>query len=421
MSQPVDPVRSAAVYLVNRVTEDRKLLSELLPQAVSHLAPPERARAQRLAIDTLRWADRADRMLGPYLRLKPYEYTLNVLRLGVVEICQHKSAAHGVVNDLVSITAAHPKVGKASGLVNAVLRKIARETDKWDKLPLPKLPKWLRKPLVADYGKQVVEAFEQAFAAGASIDVTPKADDPALATKLNATVLPTGTLRLPQGAEVTRLPGYETGDWWVQDAAAALPARVLAAKPGENILDMCAAPGGKTMQLAAAGAHVTALDISEKRYERVRQNLERTGLKATVVAADALEFSGGPFDAILLDAPCSATGTIRRHPDLSYAKNGEDFPGLFALQLAMIDRAMTLLRPGGRLVYCTCSLLWDEGEEQIKDLLERDSSASLDLDALRFGGISPEWIGPFGLRTRPDYWPELGGMDGFFLSVIRKN
>jgi len=420
MSQPTDPVRSTAVYLINRVTEDHKLLSELLPQAVAHLAPPDRARAQRLAVDTLRWADRADRMLGPYLRLKPYEYTLNVLRLGVVEICQHGSAPHGVVNALVDVTAAHPKVGKASGLVNAVLRKIARDADKWDSLPLPKLRKWLRKPLVADYGKQVVDAMEQAFATGASIDVTLKQDDPSFAAKLGATVLPTGSLRLPQGAEVARLPGFEDGAWWVQDAAAALPARILAAQPDETVLDMCAAPGGKTMQLATTGAKVTALDASARRNERVTQNLARTGLSAQVVTADALTYEGGPYDAILLDAPCSATGTLRRHPDLTYAKTGEEFPGLFELQLKMIDRAMSLLRPGGRLVYCTCSLLWDEGEEQIKDLLERDPQATVDLDALRLGGISPDWIGPYGLRTRPDYWPELRGMDGFFISVIRK-
>ncbi len=199
-----------------------------------------------------------------------------------------------------------------------------------------------------------------------------------------------------------------------------LPAKALAAQPGERVLDLCAAPGGKTMQLAATGADVTALDISGPRMERVKENLTRTGLTAKLVTTDALHYSDQAFDAILLDAPCSATGTIRRHPDLVYAKDGSDFPALFALQEAMIDKALMLLEPGGRLVYSTCSLLIDEGEEQVRDALTRHPDLTLDLDSLKLPGIDPAWISETGLRTRPDYFFDLGGMDGFFITMFRK-
>jgi 16S rRNA (cytosine967-C5)-methyltransferase len=196
---------------------------------------------------------------------------------------------------------------------------------------------------------------------------------------------------------------------------------VLAAEPGEAVLDLCAAPGGKTMQLAATGADVTAVDISAPRMQRLGENLTRTGLAAKVVVADALEYQGGPFDAVLLDAPCSATGTIRRHPDLPQAKDGSDFPGLFALQAELIDRALAMLKPGGRLVYCTCSLLIDEGEEQVKDALERHPGLRVEPEKLALPGIDAGWIGAEGgLRLRPDYWAERGGMDGFYIVVLRK-
>jgi 16S rRNA (cytosine967-C5)-methyltransferase len=194
---------------------------------------------------------------------------------------------------------------------------------------------------------------------------------------------------------------------------------VLDAKPGERVLDMCAAPGGKTMQLAATGAEVTALDLSETRLGRLRENLDRTGLMARVVQGDALEFDEAGYDAILLDAPCSATGTIRRHPDLPHAKDGSEFGALIGLQAEMIDHALTLLAPGGRLVFCTCSLLPDEGEVQVEEALGRHAGLQNDLAALERPGIEPGWIGAEGLRLRPDYWAERGGMDGFFIACLR--
>jgi 16S rRNA (cytosine967-C5)-methyltransferase len=404
--------------LLDGVLGKGALLPELLVTgALDKLDPSEKARAQRLAMETLRWMDRADRMLGPFLQRKPELMVHNVLRLSVVELCVDGAAAHGVVNSAVSMVKADKVHHRASGMVNAVLRKI--DVAAWDKLPLPRLPKWLRKPLVADYGKKTVEAMEAAFAKGAPLDLTPKGDAAPLATAVGGTVLPTGSVRVLGAGQVSALAGYEAGDWGVQDAAAAIPAKVLNAQAGERVLDMCAAPGGKTMQLAAAGADVVAIDVSKKRMTRVRENLERTGLDATLRVTDALEWREALFDAILLDAPCTATGTIRRHPDLPHAKDGADFPTLFALQERMIDHALSQLKPGGRLVYCTCSLLPDEGEIQIEDALKRHDDITV--EPIILDGLDPAWATPEGgLRLRPDYWADMGGMDGFYIAMIRK-
>lgn len=418
MAKPGLAPRRAALDLVNGVIVGGRTLSDLsLPP---DLVPEDRARAQRLATETLRWSGRADRMIGPYIRKRPPEEVLNLLRLAVTELCVDGAAPHGVVDAAVSLANGDPGMRRQAGLANAVLRRVSEDRDKWDTLPLPPLPKWLRKPLVATYGKAAVEAMERAHSAGAPLDLTPRdGNASALAEAVGGMILPTGSVRVEGHPQVTALPGYAEGRWWVQDAAAAIPARILAPRAGERVLDMCAAPGGKTMQLAAAGAAVTALDISEARMVRVRENLERTGLQADIVVADALIWSGEAFDAVLLDAPCSATGTIRRHPDLPHARDGSALPDLVALQSAMIDRALAMVRPGGRLVFCTCSLLPEEGEAQIDAALTRHTGLSLDAAALAVPGMDTAWIGPTGLRLRPDFWPEAGGMDGFFIAALR--
>ena len=421
MSHPAPSARRAAVDLLDRVLDDRMLLSEALSGgALARLDPADRARAQRLATDTLRGLERADRLLQKHLRKYPPTHVRNVLRLATVELA-HGGDAHGVVNEAVTIVAAHKRHNRMKGLVNAVLRKMADEAPaKWDSLRLPRLPKWLRGPLAQAYGSETMAAIEVAHYAGAPLDLTAKTEARAVAESTEGTLLPTGSIRLSGSPQVSNLAGYASGDWWVQDAAAALPARILAPEPGEAILDMCAAPGGKTLQLAAAGAEVTALDISGPRLARVRDNLVRTGLAARIVEGDALTHQGA-YDAILLDAPCSATGTIRRHPDLPHAKDGSEFAGLIALQSAMLDHAIGLLKPGGRLVFCTCSLLPDEGECRVEEALARHPGLEADTAALDRPGIDPAWqTEEGGLRLRPDFWPDLGGMDGFYIACLRR-
>ncbi len=420
MSQQGLQPRRAALYLLDQVTGEKRLMSELLADgALNHLEPEDRARAQRLATETLRGLPRADRLLARFLQKTPPLHVRNILRLSTIELAGGE-AAHGVVNAAVAMVGLNKRTASMKGLVNAVLRKVAADLPEgWDKIAVPRLPKWLRDPLKDAYGPQVVANIERVHFEGAPLDLTAKTDPQAVAEAVGGTVLPTGTVRLPVGRQVSSLPGFEAGNWWVQDAAAAIPARLLAAQPGERVLDLCAAPGGKTMQLAASGADVTALDISDGRMERVRQNLKRVGLKAEIVVADALAYEAAPFDAILLDAPCSATGTIRRHPDLPHAKDGSDFLQLFQLQSALIDKALALLKPGGRLVYCTCSLLPDEGEVQVEEALARHPG--LQVLPADVPGLEPAWRSEDGgVRLRPDYWADRGGMDGFYIASLRK-
>lgn len=412
--------RRAALSLLDGVTQEGRLLSEL-GAVLEPLAPEDRARAQRLAAEALRGLDRADRWLAPYLSKRPPVAVRNILRLGTVEIGQG-AASHGVVNACVELAAKGRRTGQFKGLVNAVLRKLAEAgPEAWEALPVPVMPRWLRQPLVAAWGQRTVQRMEAAHFAGAPLDLTAKGAPEDVAAGLGGVVLPTGSVRLMQGGQVSKLPGYAQGDWWVQDAAAALPARVLGPQAGERVLDMCAAPGGKTLQLAAAGAEVVALDISEARMVRLRENLARTGLAAHCIIGDALSFAEAGFDAVLLDAPCSATGTIRRHPDLPYAKDGAEFSALIDLQARLIDHALGLLRPGGRLVYCTCSLLPDEGEVQVKAALARHPELRVDAAAREVPGIEAGWKTPEGgLRLRPDHWAERGGIDGFYIAALAK-
>ncbi|WP_146346335.1 RsmB/NOP family class I SAM-dependent RNA methyltransferase [Phaeobacter marinintestinus] len=411
--------RRSAINLLDQVLGEGRLLSECLGAGMlDKLASEDRARAQRLAVETLRGMERADRLLARHLRKTTPLPVHNALRVGTIELVQG-AAPHGVVNAMVAIVSKSRRHSHLKGLVNAVLRKIADEVpEAWNKLRVPRLPKWLRSPLVNAWGAEAVAGMERAHFEGAPLDLTLKPGaNPHLQ---DAEILPTGSLRLRAPGQVSTLPGFEAGDWWVQDAAAALPVKVLNPQPGETVLDLCAAPGGKTLQLAAAGADVTALDISETRMGRVRENLERTGLTAQIVTGDALEHDG-QYDAVLLDAPCSATGTIRRHPDLPQAKDGSEFGELIELQARMLAHAWALVKPGGRLVYCTCSLLPDEGEVQIEEALGILEGASVDRSVLSLPGVDADWqTEEGGLRLRPDYWPEAGGMDGFYIACVRK-
>jgi 16S rRNA (cytosine967-C5)-methyltransferase len=340
-----------------------------------------------------------------------------VLRLATVEMLVVGEDAFGVVDSAVKLMKGRKHTARMAGFVNAVLRRVAAEgPDRWAEMPPQRLPGWIGGELKKRHGVDALRAMERAHKAGAPLDLTPKVAGLQID---GADVLPTGSLRLTGPVQVSALPGYDSGDWWVQDAAAALPVRLLGDVAGQSVLDLCAAPGGKTMQLAAAGARVTALDLSARRMERVAENLTRTGLAADMVVGDAFDHAG-QYDAVLLDAPCSATGTIRRHPDLPFLEKPSAVEALTKLQMRMIDHALGLLKPGGRLVYCTCSLLPVEGEFQIKAALKRhDRLQVIPTDPEPLGG-EPHWASPEGgLRLRPDYWADRGGMDGFYMACLQ--
>jgi 16S rRNA (cytosine967-C5)-methyltransferase len=412
-------VRAAAVALLGAVLDEGISLNQIAETnngPLSGLGPSDRARAQRLALMTLRHLEQADKLLEPHLRKGPPRMVRNALRLGVVEMAVDGAAAHGVVNAMVDLIRHGKRTGHMAGLVNAVLRKVSEVETPFAGLAPQHLPRWLRQTLVQLWSRDVVTAIEAVQSQSPPLDLTRRGDTPA---PEGAQTLPSGSLRLTGPVQVSALPGFETGEWWVQDAAAAMAVRLLAPQPGESVLDLCAAPGGKTLQLAAAGTDVTALDISGPRLKRLQQNLDRTGLAAKIVTADALHWQPDTlFDAVLLDAPCSATGTIRRHPDLPFVKDGSELVALALLQTQMIDRALGFLKPGGRLIFCTCSLLPEEGEAQLQAALARHPALTVERPDLP--GIEPDWISAEGgLRLRPDYWADQGGMDGFFMARLR--
>lgn len=335
---------------------------------------------------------------------------------------------HAAVDTAVNLIGADKDSRPFAKLANAVLRRIAREKDAILAAADPlqdNTPQWLAERWVAHYGAAKAQAIATAHGHEPSVDLWVKTDPTAWAERLDAELLPTGSLRLKGRDAVPSLEGYKEGMWWVQDAAASLPALLLNVKPGESVADLCAAPGGKTAQLASAGANVLAVDRSAQRMKRFAANMERLGLTVETRIADAAQLQAGPFDAILLDAPCSATGTIRRHPDVAWNKTEADIAKLAALQARLLDHAATLLKPGGRLVYCTCSLEPEEGENQIAAFLARNSN--LVLDPVKLGDIpgTEGLLSPEGyVRTTPDLWPNadprLAGLDGFFAARLRK-
>lgn len=331
---------------------------------------------------------------------------------------------YAAVDTAIAKLRADARADRYAPLANAVLRAITR--DKAAILagldPLgDNTPGWLAERWERAYGADAARAIAAAHMKEPPLDLTVRQDGAQWAERLKATELPTGSLRLPGASLVTALEGFAEGAWWVQDVAAALPARMLAPQPGERILDLCAAPGGKTAQLAAAGATVVAVDRSAPRLKRLTANLDRLKLVAEVHVADALAYSGGPFDAILLDAPCSATGTIRRHPDVAWSKTLADVATLADLQTRLIDHAWTLLKPGGRLVYATCSLEPEEGERQVEAFLARTKDAVLmPATPAMLGGVDA-WLDAAGrLRALPGHLAALGGCDGFFAARLDK-
>ena len=408
-----DPSRDIAFDILAAVLDKHRTVEDALdaaPQAPAR----DRAAAHRLAAAALRRLGTLDAALEPYLRREPPLPVRHVLRLGAAGLLLLATPAHAAVATSVALARTRG-LAPFAGLVNAVLRRLAEQGPAaLDALDGPRLdtPAWLWASWGAE-ARRIAEAHQRE----APLDLMLK---PGIAPPPGAEVLPTGSARLPPGTRVPDLPGYAEGEVWVQDAAAALPARLLGAHPGERVADLCAAPGGKTAQLALTGAHVTAVERDPKRLSRLCDNLARLRLDATLVEADALDW-GEPatFDAVLLDAPCTATGTIRRHPDVLRLRRPHDVTVLAEAQHRLLAATARLLRPGGRLVYAVCSLQPEEGPGQLPNL----GGLRLQLDPIRpedLPGLS-EAVTPEGwLRTSPSLWPERGGMDGFFAARFRR-
>jgi 16S rRNA (cytosine967-C5)-methyltransferase len=349
-----------------------------------------------------------------------------ILVTGAAQILFLDVPDHAAVDLAVRLARADDRAQAFSGLANAVLRRLSRE--KAERLPgLPAAadtPRWLHRRWTDTYGPAAAAAIELVQRHEPPLDLSVKSDPAHWAERLGGRLLPTGSIRLSAHGPIPSLAGYEDGAWWVQDAAAALPARLLGTVAGMRVADLCAAPGGKTAQLAAGGAAVTALDRAPARLDRLRDNLERLSLSAEIVAADLLSYEAAPFDAVLLDAPCSATGTIRRHPDVQWSKTAEDIGALADLQRRLLAKAADLVKPGGLLVYCTCSLEPEEGERQVEAFLA--SGTPFERVAIRPGEIAiPATIDARGdLRTLPSMLPDpdpaWGGLDGFFAARLRR-
>ncbi|MBI1197277.1 MAG: methyltransferase domain-containing protein [Phenylobacterium sp.] len=415
------PARAAALEVLTAALARRGGLDEGLSHpSMARLEPRDRAFARALAMATLRRLGPIDAALQARLKKPPPERIVNVLRLGAAQLLVLKVAPHAAVGATVDLAAAQKGGGAFKGLVNAVLRGLSREPPDLDD-PVSMAPVWLFARWRAAYGEAEAQAIAGLIAAEPATDVTPKGEAGDLAAALEAEILPGGTLRVGLKGEVTGWPGFAEGRWWVQDASAAVPARLLAVGPGHTALDLCAAPGGKTLQLAAAGASVTAVDRSEARLKRVRENLARTGLSAETVAADAAAWGDRrTFDAVLLDAPCSATGTFRRHPDVLWAASPADIPKLAAVQARLLDSAAGRVKPGGRMVYCVCSLEPEEGEGQVAAFLQRRPGFALDPIGPGEGGAPEASLRPDGtLRILPHHMP--GGTDGFYVARLRRH
>ena len=351
-----------------------------------------------------------------------------ILIAGAAQLLFLDTPDHAAVDLAVRAARLDSKSAPFAHLVNGVLRNLIRRRDDFlaQSDPLDDdTPHWLAARWRRIYGEDRAHAIAAALRDEPTLDLTVKADAAEWAEKLGGRLLPTGSIRLASHAPIPALPGYDEGAWWVQDAAAALPARLLAVKPGQRVLDLCAAPGGKTAQLAAAGARVIALDRSAERLKTLSANLARLQLEAAISVGDAGAYKSEPFDAVLLDAPCSATGTARRSPDVLWTKKPGDLAALAAIQAKILDHAVTLLKPGAALVYCVCSLEPEEGEAQIAALLRRNPDVARDpIDPSAFG-LPPEAATRDGeLRLFPDFFPHddprQRGLDGFFIARLKR-
>jgi 16S rRNA (cytosine967-C5)-methyltransferase len=414
------PARRAALRLLDNVMRMGTPMDQATNGACKGLDSPDRALAIAIAQEALRWVVDLDALIDSKTNqnLPEDAKARMVLRLALAQIFRLETPPHAAIATALPLMDGGPK-RLVHGVLGALLRAEVKLPD------FPSLPDGAAMRWQAAWKDDMLAAAQVALAQPPLLDVTLK-DSSATdewAQRLGGVSLMPGHIRLPRGTAVDALDGYDEGAWWVQDLAASLPARLLGAGEGREALDLCAAPGGKTMQLAAQGWAVTALDNSARRMERLSNNLERTDLPAELVRADVSTWESKPrFDAILLDAPCSATGTMRRHPDVLHRIGMKQINELAALQSMMLDRAAKWLNPGGRMVFATCSLEPHEGEAQVQPFLDRNKDFALvpiTEDQLP-AGVAPSANGC--LRTLPGMLADEGGLDGFFAAMFeRKN
>jgi 16S rRNA (cytosine967-C5)-methyltransferase len=433
-------VRRVAADIVEGVLNRHRALDEMLEgsdaraatAALAALDDRDRGLTRAIVAVVLRRLGTLRHLLGSFLEEGLPAQAPRVetaLLIGAAQILFLEVPDHAAVDLAVRLVRENRKALHFAGLVNAVLRRIAREgKERIAALDAPVLdtPPWLMARWIKTYGEATAHAIAAANGREPALDLTVKSDAADWAAKLGGRVLPTGSVRTIVHGAVTALPGFDEGAWWVQDAAAAIPARLLGNVAGLRVADLCAAPGGKTAQLIAAGAKVTAVDRAPARLKRLQENLTRLSLEAELVCADVAAWTPEQhFDAVLLDAPCTSTGTIRRHPDVPWLKRSADITSLAAAQRRLLGHAITLVKPGGTLVYCTCSLEPEEGVDVIADLLAREQSVRrVPITAAEVFGET-DFINPDGdLRTLPCHFTDadsrFAGVDGFYAARLEK-
>ncbi len=422
--------RSAALDLIGAVLRQRHPLDEAIEDhaGMAELPARDRAFARLLVATVLRRLGQIDGMIGHCLE-KPLPAraaaTQDLLRMGLAQLLFLRTPPHAAVATTVDLAEARGFLSY-KGLVNAVLRRLSQEgatlMASQDEARI-NVPQWLWRNWSEAYGEPTTRAIASAHLHEAPLDISVRSDPEGWRERLDAILLPTGSLRRQGGGAIANLPGYHDAAWWVQDAAAALPAKLLGNVAGETVLDLCAAPGGKTAQLAAAGARVIALDRSPRRVERLNTNLSRLKLTAETHVADAIQWRPQePLRFILLDAPCTATGAIRRHPDVPHLKTPDDVTRLASVQERLLAAAVDMLAPGGMLVYCTCSLEPQEGKQQIERLLAQGAPVKrIPVEAAEIGGLRESISAEGDLRTLPCHLADKDGLDGFFAArLVRK-
>lgn len=430
---PVSPpnaglaARAVALDIVSGVLRRGRALDDERPD-LNALQVRDRGFARAIAAVTLRRLGQIDALIQACVErpIPPRDgLATDLLRISIAQLLFLGTPPHAVVDTAVELTRARGKE-RYAGLVNAVLRRLGRDGAAMvagqDAARL-NTPDWLWQSWIAALGEATTRAIAGQHLEEPPVDFTAKGDPADWTAALDAELLPNGSLRRTVGGNVTELAGFDEGAWWVQDAAAALPALLLGDVRGRGVIDLCAAPGGKTMQLAARGGEVVAVDLQGKRLDRLRENLERVGLRAKLVEADGAKWRPAkPAERILLDAPCTATGTIRRHPDIPWLKTPEDVARLVRTQDRLLANAATMLGAGGLLVYAVCSLQPEEGAQRVDALLAATKG-------LRRVPVTPEEIGglaeaitPEGdLRTLPCHWSARGGMDGFYAARLTRD